>query len=411
MASIARRQERSTNIWPGFVDALATLLMVIIFLLLIFIMAQVFLGQALTGRDQALRKLEGEISELANLLALERKTTESLRADVSRLTTDLEASVADRERLNANLAELRLRAESAEQQLVDAMVTMEANRQTLALRDEELAKAKESLAVSEEELADRAAKLARLSREVEALSALRDELTAKVVELGKQAGEKGEALLAEQKISESARAQVALMNRQLAALRQQLATLEATLRAAEEKAQAQGVQIETLGKRLNAALASKVQELSRYRSEFFGKLREVLGNRPGIRIVGDRFVFQSEVLFDVGSAELGPAGKEQMLSLAKTLLDLSARIPQDIDWVLRVDGHTDKTPIHTARFPSNWELSTARAISVVKFLAEQGLPPVRLVAAGFADNRPIDSGNDEIALRRNRRIELKLTQR
>ena len=411
MASIARRQERSTNIWPGFVDALATLLMVIIFLLLIFIMAQVFLGQALTGRDQALRKLEGEISELANLLALERKTTESLRADVSRLTTDLEASVADRERLNANLAELRLRAESAEQQLVDAMVTMEANRQTLALRDEELAKAKESLAVSEKELADRAAKLARLSREVEALSALRDELTAKVVELGKQAGEKGEALLAEQKISESARAQVALMNRQLAALRQQLATLEATLRAAEEKAQAQGVQIETLGKRLNAALASKVQELSRYRSEFFGKLREVLGNRPGIRIVGDRFVFQSEVLFDVGSAELGPAGKEQMLSLAKTLLDLSARIPQDIDWVLRVDGHTDKTPIHTARFPSNWELSTARAISVVKFLAEQGLPPVRLVAAGFADNRPIDSGNDEIALRRNRRIELKLTQR
>ena len=411
MASIARRQERSTNIWPGFVDALATLLMVIIFLLLIFIMAQVFLGQALTGRDQALRKLEGEISELANLLALERKTTETLRADVSRLTTDLEASVADRERLSANLAELRLRAESAEQQLVDAMVTMEANRQTLALRDEELAKAKESLAVSEEELADRAAKLARLSREVEALSALRDELTAKVVELGKQAGEKGEALLAEQKISESARAQVALMNRQLAALRQQLATLEATLRAAEEKAQAQGVQIETLGKRLNAALASKVQELSRYRSEFFGKLREVLGNRPGIRIVGDRFVFQSEVLFDVGSAELGLAGKEQMLSLAKTLLDLSARIPQDIDWVLRVDGHTDKTPIHTARFPSNWELSTARAISVVKFLAEQGLPPVRLVAAGFADNRPIDSGNDEIALRRNRRIELKLTQR
>ena len=243
------------------------------------------------------------------------------------------------------------------------------------------------------------------------LTEMRDELTAKVVELGKQAGEKGEALLAEQKISESARAQVALMNRQLAALRQQLATLEATLRAAEEKAQAQGVQIETLGKRLNAALASKVQELSRYRSEFFGKLREVLGNRPGIRIVGDRFVFQSEVLFDVGSAELGPAGKEQMLSLAKTLLDLSARIPQDIDWVLRVDGHTDKTPIHTARFPSNWELSTARAISVVKFLAEQGLPPVRLVAAGFADNRPIDSGNDEIALRRNRRIELKLTQR
>ena len=411
MASLARRHERSTNIWPGFVDALATLLMVIIFLLLIFIMAQVFLGQALTGRDQALRKLEGEISELANLLALERKTTDNLRADVSRLSTELQASVAERDRLNTNLAELRMRAESAEQQLVDAMVTMEANRQTISGLETSLADANKAVKVKEQELIDRAQKLAALAREVEALTALRDELTAKVMELGKQADEKGKALIAEKEISESARAQVALMNRQLAALREQLASLEATLRAAEEKAQAQGVQIESLGKRLNAALASKVQELSRYRSEFFGRLREVLGNRPGIRIVGDRFVFQSEVLFDVGSADLGPAGKEQMQALAQTLNELMARIPQDIDWVLRVDGHTDKTPISNARFPSNWELSAARAISVVKYLIDLGLPPVRLVAAGFAANRPIDPGQDEIALRRNRRIELKLTQR
>ncbi|HBC08866.1 MAG TPA: peptidoglycan -binding protein [Rhodospirillaceae bacterium] len=411
MASLARRQERSTNIWPGFVDALATLLMVIIFLLLIFIMAQVFLGQALTGRDQALRKLEGEISELASLLALERKTTDSLRADVSRLSTELEASVGERERLSTSVAELRMRAESAEQQLVDAMVSMETSRQTIGRLETSLADTKKTLAVREEELADRVQRLNNLAREIEALTALRDELTAKVMELGKQANEKGEALINERQISESARAQVALMNRQLAALREQLATLEATLRAAEEKAQSQGVQIESLGKRLNAALASKVQELSRYRSEFFGRLREVLGNRPGIRIVGDRFVFQSEVLFDVASAELGPAGKEQMAALAQTLKELIVKIPEDIDWVLRVDGHTDKTPISTARFPSNWELSAARAISVVKYLIDQGLPPVRLVAAGFAANRPIDPGVDEIALRRNRRIELKLTQR
>tara|TARA_R110000772_G_scaffold268561_1_gene396142 strand:+ start:33116 stop:34351 length:1236 start_codon:yes stop_codon:yes gene_type:complete len=411
MASLARRHERSTNIWPGFVDALATLLMVIIFLLLIFIMAQVFLGQALTGRDQALRKLEGEISELASLLALERKTTDSLRADVSRLSTELEASVGERERLSTSVAELRMRAESAEQQLVDAMVSMETSRQTIGRLETSLADTKKTLAVREEELADRVQRLNNLAREIEALTALRDELTAKVMELGKQANEKGEALINERQISESARAQVALMNRQLAALREQLATLEATLRAAEEKAQSQGVQIESLGKRLNAALASKVQELSRYRSEFFGRLREVLGNRPGIRIVGDRFVFQSEVLFDVASAELGPAGKEQMAALAQTLKELVVKIPEDIDWVLRVDGHTDKTPISTARFPSNWELSAARAISVVKYLIDQGLPPVRLVAAGFAANRPIDSGADEIALRRNRRIELKLTQR
>lgn len=411
MASLARRHERSTNIWPGFVDALATLLMVIIFLLLIFIMAQVFLGQALTGRDQALRKLEGEISELASLLALERKTTDSLRADVSRLSSELEVSVGERERLSASVAGLRMRAESAEQQLVDAMVSMEASRQTIGRLESNLEDAKKTLAVREEELADRVQRLNDLAREIEALTALRDELTAKVMELGKQANEKGEALINERNISESARAQVALMNRQLAALREQLATLEATLRAAEEKAQSQGVQIESLGKRLNAALASKVQELSRYRSEFFGRLREVLGNRPGIRIVGDRFVFQSEVLFDVASAELGPAGKEQMGALAQTLKELVVKIPEDIDWVLRVDGHTDKTPISTARFPSNWELSAARAISVVKYLIDQGLPPVRLVAAGFAANRPIDPGVDEIALRRNRRIELKLTQR
>ncbi|MAY66022.1 MAG: hypothetical protein CMM77_02710 [Rhodospirillaceae bacterium] len=411
MASLARRHERSTNIWPGFVDALATLLMVIIFLLLIFIMAQVFLGQALTGRDEALRKLEGEISELASLLALERKTTDSLRVDVSRLSSELEVSVSERDRLSATVAGLRMRAESAEQQLVDAMVSMEASRQTIGRLETSLADTQKTLAVREEELAERVQRLNSLAREIEALTALRDELTAKVMELGKQANEKGEALISERKISDSARAQVALMNRQLAALREQLATLEATLRAAEEKAQSQGVQIETLGKRLNAALASKVQELSRYRSEFFGRLREVLGNRPGIRIVGDRFVFQSEVLFDVASAELGPAGKEQMAALAQTLKELMARIPEDIDWVLRIDGHTDKTPIANARFPSNWELSAARAISVVKYLIDQGLPPVRLVAAGFAANRPIDPGGDEIALRRNRRIELKLTQR
>lgn len=411
MASLARRHERSTNIWPGFVDALATLLMVIIFLLLIFIMAQVFLGQALTGRDEALRKLEGEISELASLLALERKTTDSLRIDVSRLSSELEVSVSERDRLSATVAGLRMRAESAEQQLVDAMVSMEASRQTIGRLETSLADTKKTLTVREEELAERVQRLNKLAHEIEALTALRDELTAKVMELGKQANEKGEALISERKVSESARAQVALMNRQLAALREQLATLEATLRAAEEKAQSQGVQIETLGKRLNAALASKVQELSRYRSEFFGRLREVLGNRPGIRIVGDRFVFQSEVLFDVASAELGPAGKEQMAALAHTLKELMTRIPKDIDWVLRIDGHTDKTPIANARFPSNWELSAARAISVVKYLIDQGLPPVRLVAAGFAANRPIDPGADEIALRRNRRIELKLTQR
>ena len=419
MASLAsRRHERATHIWPGFVDALSSLLLVIIFLLLIFVMAQFFLGHALIGRDEALHKLQGQLSELANVLALERKKSASLSADLSRLNTELQASLAEKTRLSTDLAQMRMRAESAEQQLVDAMVSMEANRQTITQlkgtltgREAELKTTQEHLAATEKDLTDREKKLAELSNQVAALTALRDELTKKVEELGKQADESGKALVTERQLSESARAQVALLNQQLAAVRQQLASLQAALDASEAESKSQKVQIEALGQRLNAALASKVQELSRYRSEFFGTLRKVLGNQAGIRIVGDRFLFQSDILFDVGSAELGESGKQQLHHLADTLLELAKRIPTDIDWVLRVDGHTDKTPISTARFPSNWELSTARAISVVKYLISQGVPPIRLVAAGFADNRPIDPGNSEEALRRNRRIELKLTQR
>jgi len=162
---------------------------------------------------------------------------------------------------------------------------------------------------------------------------------------------------------------------------------------------------------LNAALANKVQELSRYRSEFFGRLSEILGGTEGVRIVGDRFVLQSELLFDQGSADLGDAGREQMIHLATTLKELAEKIPQDIDWILRIDGHTDTVPINNLRFPSNWELSAARAISVVKFLIVQGLPANRLAATGFGEYQPIDTGQGPEAMRRNRRIELKLTQR
>jgi len=218
-------------------------------------------------------------------------------------------------------------------------------------------------------------------------------------------------LLSQRKLSDSAQAQVALLNRQVAALRQQLAQLSKALDIAETKAEDQGVQIASLSKRLNAALATKVAELSRYRSEFFGRLRELLGRQQGVRIVGDRFVFQSEVLFASGSAEIEASGQAQMGQLAKSLIDLTKRIPDDIDWVLRVDGHTDNVPISNWQFPSNWELSTARAISVVKFLIANGIPSDRLAAAGFGEYQPLDERNDEIGRRRNRRIELKLTQR
>lgn len=397
MAAISRRAERSTNIWPGFVDALATLLMVIIFLLMVFVLAQFFLSEALTGRDEALDRLNRQVAELAETLALERRANADLRTNLEQLSSELQASVAARDDLSAQIQALTMRAESAEEEtekvkadLEDAFKSILADRQKIELQLREVA---------------------ALTRDIEALTALRAELEQQIKDLaGKLESSEGQ-LIEEKELSESARAQVALLNQQIKELRLQIGRLTQALDISEKTAEEQKVQIANLGKRLNAALASKVQQLSRYRSEFFGRLREVLGGQRGIRIVGDRFVFQSEVLFTTGSAELGGAGQDQISQLATTLKEISRRIPQNIDWVLRIDGHTDRVPIRTPQFPSNWELSTARAISVVKFLIDAGIPANRLAATGFGEFQPIDARDDEIAYRRNRRIEFKLTQR
>jgi len=397
MAALARRAQRSTNIWPGFVDALATMLMVIMFLLMVFVLAQFFLGEALSGRDQALEKLNNQVGELADLLALERRANDSLRVDMAQMSQELQMSIVLRDDLKTTVAELRLRAEDIERDLADTRTTLAANQQALAAD-------KQTIEAQVSELSD-------LSRDIAALRALRQELEAKITELASKVETSDKALLAEQELSESARAQVALLNQQMAALRGQLSKISAALDASEQLANEQKAKIASLGKRLNAALASKVQELSRYRSEFFGRLRDLVAKHKGVRIVGDRFVFQSEVLFAKGAAEMGDVGKAQLDELALTLLEIAVDIPGEVDWVLRVDGHTDSDPIATARYPSNWELSTARALSVVKHLVGAGLPANRLVAAGFGEFHPLDKRTDEIAKRRNRRIELKLTQR
>jgi len=362
MAALSRRNRNRADIWPGFVDALASLLMVIIFLLLVFVLAQFFLGEALSGRDNALKKLDREIAELVDTLALERKANADLRGDVSRLSGELQSSISETDRLKLEIEEGH-------------------------------------------------AEVSRLAGDVVKLEALKSQLEQDIGKLASQLDDKNAALLAEQELSESARAEIAMLNGQMGQLRDQMAALNKALNAAEIKAKEQNVQIVSLGKRLNAALASKVMELSAYRSEFFGRLAQILGAQEGIEIVGDRFVFQSEVLFASGEAEINVSAHEQLRGLAGTLIDLQKKIPKDIDWVLRVDGHTDRIPIHTFKFASNWELSSARAISVVKFLIEQGVPAKRLVAAGFGENQPIDPGNDAKALTHNRRIELKLTQR
>ena len=417
MAAIARSQ-RSTNIWPGFVDALATLLLVLVFLIMVFVLAQFFLSEAISGRDSALQKLDNQVSELAELLALERRTNSDLRLNVTQLSRELQASVASNDDLQASVQALMLRAEGAETEVVglkaelaDAFETIAADKTKIEAHIAEIADAFKTIEADKAKIETQVAELVRLNQQVAALRALRDDLQEEVAAMSGKLKESGSALVEERKISESARAQLALLNRQMAALREQLSRLTASLEAAEAKDKKQKVEIASLGKRLNVALAGKVQELSRYRSEFFGRLREVLGNNPGVRVVGDRFVFQSEVLYETGSAEIGASGKKQLARLAETLHRISPKIPKDIKWILRVDGHTDKVPISTAKLPSNWELSTARAISVVKFLMSQGIPAERLAATGFGEHQPLDTRDDEIAFRRNRRIELKLTQR
>jgi chemotaxis protein MotB len=383
MATLSRRGRRQFDIWPGFVDALANLLIVIIFVLLIFVLAQFFLGETLSGRDAALRRLEQQVTELADLLALERREAATLSGTVARLTQELEASLSQVETLKTEAANLAQRTTEADARAAER----------------------------ERALEGRTEDVARLATDIAALKALKEQLEREAAALTSRAETAETALGREKELSAGALAQVALLNQQMAALRDQLASLTALLDAADAKAKAQEAQITSLGQRLNAALASKVQELSRYRSEFFGRLREVLGDHAGIRIIGDRFVFQSEVLFATGSAELGTEGRRQILQVADALKELSPRIPAELDWILQVEGHTDRVPIATAPFPSNWELSQARAMSVLRLLLEAGIPAKRLSAAGFGEFQPLDDQTDEAALRRNRRIELKLTQR
>ena len=341
MALARARRERTVEYWPGFVDALSTLVLGIVFLLSTFVVVQFYLSQEVTSKDTALARLNAQIAELMQLLSMEKTGKASLEEILTTLRANLTTAEGERDRFKG---------------LYEGLGSGAADAQ------------------------------------------------GKVRALGGQ-------LDAEKQISARALAQVELLNQQIAALRRQLAALEDALEASEKKdKEAQG-RIADLGQRLNVALAQRVQELSRYRSEFFGRLRAILGNRQDIRVVGDRFVFQSEVLFDTGSAAIRPEGKVELDKLAAALAELEKQIPPEIAWVLRIDGHTDVRPISSPQFPSNWELSSARAISVVQYLISRGISPQRLVAAGFGEFQPLDGGTTEETYRRNRRIKLKLTER
>ncbi len=328
------------NFWPGFVDAMSSLLLVIIFLLSLFMLAQFFLAQEILGKDSALTRLNSQIAELTDLLQLEQGNADDLQSTIESLSATLSSAQSERDSLASQMAGIGAG------------------------------------------LAERDSQLAALNQE----------------------------LLAEQEISEEANAQLLLLNQQLAALRTQIGALEQALEASEAKDIESRTKITDLGRRLNLALAQRVQDLSRYRSDFFGRLREILADRADVTIVGDRFVFQSEVLFSAGQASISPQGRDEIIKLADAILQLETEIPPEINWVLRIDGHTDRRPISTVQFPSNWELSAARAISVAQLLIERGVSPHRLVAAGFGEFSPIDPEDNEEAYRRNRRIEFKLTE-
>jgi chemotaxis protein MotB len=341
MALARARRERTVEYWPGFVDALSTLVLGIVFLLSTFVVVQFYLSQEVTGKDVALARLNAQIAELTELLSMEKTGKATLEETLLTLRASLSAAAGERDRFKGLF---------------------------------------------------------------EGIGAGASDAQGKVTALTGQ-------LNSEKQISARALAQVELLNQQIAALRRQLAALQDALEASESKDKEAQARIADLGQRLNVALAQRVQELSRYRSEFFGRLRAILGNRPDIRVVGDRFVFQSEVLFDTGSAAIRPEGKGELDKLAAAITELDKQIPPEIAWVLRIDGHTDVRPISSPQFPSNWELSSARAISVVQYLISRGISPQRLVAAGFGEFQPLDSGTGEDAYRRNRRIELKLTER
>jgi chemotaxis protein MotB len=342
-----RRGESGMNYWPGFVDALSTLILSIIFLLSVFVVVQFYLQQEVQGKNTALQRLNVQIAQLTDLLSLEKTSKSNLEKQLGQLQASLTGAESERDKYKGLYEGAAANAATAQGKVND------------------------------------------LSGQVQNLSG---------------------QLQSQKDISAKAQTAVDTLNQQIAALREQLVALNSALDVATKKESQSQERISDLGQRLNVALAQHVQELASYRSDFFGKLREVLGNRPDMRIEGDRFVLQSEIFFDTGKADLKPEGRDELDKVASAVVSLETQIPTGIAWVLRVDGHTDVRPI-TGQFKSNWDLSAARAISVVQYLISKGVKPSRLVAAGFGEFQPIDPGTTEDAYRRNRRIEFKLTER
>ena len=425
MASNTRNSRESFSIWPGYVDVLSALIMIIIFVLLIFTLSQFILSTILTDQNSELEDLHLRIAEISGLLGLEQEANAAMTEKIVTLSAEIEALTIEGSNLNREIdnltgkriedretIELQLRTIASLQQDIQSLHTL---RQELESQIEATAIAlnkEQSLTTS---LRDRSKALeARLEDEQEkTVLAQRDidQRDIRIQALYALIGEQKQALENEHSLTADARAEVALLSQKIIRLSKQLAEIGKALKLSELEREEQKEQLSDLGKRLNIELARKVNDLERYRSEFFGRLREIIAGNPMVRIEGDRFLLQAELLFPSGNADLSDQGKLELQELAGVLKEISPGIPDDLQWILRVDGHTDRVPINTGQYPSNWELSTARAVSVVRYLASQGIPEERMAAAGFSKFHPIDPADSVQAYLKNRRIEIKLTSR
>ena len=371
---VRRRQVDYT--WPGFVDALASLLMVIIFVLMIFVLSQFFLSQKMTGQDEALVELRNNLVELGEMLSLERQITTELTTQLSLLET----------------------------KIVEVKKNLKYEKELVTQFKEELAGQSNILSLNQSEIEDLKEKLKIKIQDALLLKNNVEQLEKRINKKDTDINEKNETINANKKeINELISASLKLRNK--------LSQLQTLLSAYKAKDKKEKVKTINIGKEMNSALARRVEELQKFKSDFFGRVRELIKGRKEIRIVGDRFVFQSEVLFKVGSEELGVKGQEEMAKLAITLMDIEKSLPTDIDWILQIDGHTDNLPVKKGQnYLDNWELSTKRALSVLRFLIKQGIKPDRLSASGYGSFQPIDKKNTNIARAKNRRIEMKITQ-
>jgi chemotaxis protein MotB len=439
MLGSRRRVATVVNVWPGYVDALSALLMLIIFMLLIFTVAQVFLAETVSSRDAELDRLNVKLSEISDALQVQRSTNQSLSERLSILRNQYTQGQFFQDALKEQIAELE-RIVTADKKTISIQLSelAQLEHDIIALRQvrKDLEDDVASLASTlknkdqnieqlETELDNRLAQIGTLrdnSKSLQAKLASQETMTMLaqqdiekkeflIQDLVAIVGEGKEALEEEKKLSASAYADVKNLSQQIDTLKNKLSSISRALQLEEQKTAGQETELANLGERLNTLLAERVNELEQYRSDFFGRLRQVLVKSPDIRIEGDRFLLPSALFFASASATLGEQGKQELNKLAQTLNEISVAIPSDISWILRVDGHTDQLPINTPRFPSNWELSTARAVAVVRYLADQGIPPKRMTAAGFGQFHPVDPGQSEAAYQRNRRIELKLTRR